>query len=102
MTHQPRPFDQFLKKLPELQGVQLEWNHQQQRLFESRARLDKPTLRHLEQAGLRLDPWQKQVLQRHPAFRNLRQDPSFLRLTHQTTIRPRSLLRRLLRRLRVR
>lgn len=90
-SHSPRPLDSFLKKLPELQQqAELEWN--------LRERLELQSQQHLP-----LEPWQKQVLSTHPAFRNLRRDhPSFLRLTHQSQIRSRSLWSRLLRRLRIR
>lgn len=95
-SHSPRPLDEFLKKLPE------DWRRRPTVGPPQRYLLGAQTLRDMEAAGVRLDPWQKEVLARHPAFRNLRQDPSFLELTRQSKIQPRSLWSRLLRRLRMR
>lgn len=98
-SHSPRPLDSFLKRLPD--STQVSWIDEEERRvtawpqrlhvagFRSRAQLDRTTLWWLDRQGIRLTPLQKEVLRRHPAFRNLRQDPSFVRLTHQSKIQSR-------------
>lgn len=84
MTHRPRPLDRLVAQALSESGTK-DWRPPLQR-----ARLDERTLAFLNATGTQLDPWQQEVLQRHPAFRNHRAtSPQFRRLSRWSSIRSR-------------